>query len=131
MGSDSKYKDDVSCGLVDFGYFSPNVCLGHCCPSRVKHISDRVSTEVVGWPELPDPERYGVIHDGDDPQPAGEEKSALMFLTMRNAGDLRDASGAVDFHVNTLPYAPKLPRVNRTIEAIAANQVSFPQRSAV
>lgn len=60
MGSDSKYKDDVSCGLVDFGYFSPNVCLGHCCPSRVKHISDHVSTEVVGWPALPDPERYTV-----------------------------------------------------------------------
>ncbi|KAJ8780995.1 hypothetical protein J1605_001038 [Eschrichtius robustus] len=37
----------------------------------VKNINDHASTEVAGWPELPDPDRYGVIHDGDVPQPAG------------------------------------------------------------
>ncbi|KAB0393368.1 hypothetical protein E2I00_012060, partial [Balaenoptera physalus] len=30
----------------------------------VKNINDHASTEVVGWPELPDPDRYGVIRKG-------------------------------------------------------------------
>ena len=38
-----------------------------------------------------------LVHDGGDPQRAKEKKSGVIFLTMRNPGDLRDSSEAAEF----------------------------------
>ena len=42
MDSQSKYKDDIWCGLAHFGQFSPNFCFRYCCLSRVKNIDDHL-----------------------------------------------------------------------------------------
>ena len=64
MGSESKYKDDIWCGLVHFGQFFPNFCFRYCCLSRVKIIDDHLFLlkQSVGH-ELPGPDSYCVFHD--------------------------------------------------------------------
>ena len=65
MGSESKYKDDIWCGLVHFGQFFPNFCFRYCCLSRVKNINDHLFPlkQSVGH-ELPSLGSYCVVHEG-------------------------------------------------------------------
>lgn len=65
MGFESKYEDDIQCGLVHFGEFFLNFCLRYCCLSRMKDIDDHLfpQKQLVGH-ELPGWDSYHVVHDG-------------------------------------------------------------------